>query len=73
MESLRAIPGVEEVAFANQLPLKGCCWATTIYVEGRSLEAAAAERTSLAAVSDGYFRTMRIPDSAGTFLQGWRR
>ena len=27
----RAIPGVDEVAFANQLPLDGCCWARTIY------------------------------------------
>jgi putative ABC transport system permease protein len=69
VESLRAIPGVEDVAFANQLPLKGCCRATTIYVEGRTLEAPAAERTSLAAVSDGYFRTMRIPIRGGRFFR----
>jgi putative ABC transport system permease protein len=65
VESMRAIPGVEDVAFANQLPLKGCCLATTIYVEGRALDAPAAERTSLAAVSDAYFRTMRIPIRRG--------
>ena len=61
VESLGAIPGVEDVAFANQLPFKGCCWPATILVAGRAPDMAAAERTSLMVVSDGYFRTMRIP------------
>ena len=51
VDSLRVIPGVEEVAFANQLPFKGCCWPTAIYVEGRTLDASAGRRTSLMAVS----------------------
>ena len=69
VDSLRAIPGVEEVAFANQLPLDDCCWPTTIHVEGRELDMPAAQRTSLTAVSDGYFRTMRIPIRRGRFFR----
>ena len=69
VDSLRAIPGVEDVAFANQLPFKGCCWPTTIHVEGRTVDAPAVQRTSLMAVSDGYFGTMRIPIRRGRFFR----
>jgi putative ABC transport system permease protein len=67
--SLSAIPGVDDVAFANQLPFKGCCWPATIHVAGRAPDAPATERTSLMVVSDGYFRTMRIPIRHGRFFR----
>jgi putative ABC transport system permease protein len=70
VESLRAIPGVEEVAFANQLPLADWRWPTTLHIEGRTLDTPAAQRTSLMAVSDGYFRTMRIPIRRGRLFRG---
>jgi predicted permease len=58
---LLARPGVEAVAFANNLPLRGG-WGTGIEVEGRPptrpghLDSADAQ-----AVSRGYFRTLGIP------------
>ena len=58
VDSLTAIPGVDDVAFANQLPFRGL-WPTTIHVAGAP-DAPATEPTSLMAVSDGYFRTMGI-------------
>jgi predicted permease len=65
IEALQTIPGVDEVAFANQLPLKGCCMGTTIYPEGRPMNLSASQRTSLMAVSLGYFRALRIPLRSG--------
>jgi predicted permease len=68
MDSLSTIPGVEDVAFANPLPFKDCCWPTTIYAEGGTRDQSASQRTSLMAVSAEYFRTMRIPLRRGRFF-----
>jgi serine phosphatase RsbU (regulator of sigma subunit) len=69
LEALQAIPGVSDVAFANQLPLDGCCLGTNIYPEGRPPDpASAADRMSLMAASPGYLRAMRIPLRAGRAL-----
>jgi hypothetical protein len=38
MDALATIPGVDAVGFSNQLPLKGCCWRTSIYPEDHSAE-----------------------------------
>lgn len=55
---LSARPGVEAVAFANALPLRGG-WGTGIEVEGRA--AAGRATTDAQAVSRGYFRTLGVP------------
>lgn len=68
VEKLAAIPGVEAVAFANQLPLDGCCLTATIYAEGRVDDLTESQRTSLMAVSPGYFNTLRIPLKRGRYL-----
>jgi putative ABC transport system permease protein len=68
VEALQAIPGVGEVAFANQLPLAGCCMGTNIYAEGRPADPSASQRMSLVAASPGYLRAMRIPLRAGRAL-----
>ena len=68
MDALATIPGVDAVGFSNQLPLKGCCWRTSIYPEDRSLHDNASDRNSLMAVSDGYFRAMRIRLRSGRFF-----
>ena len=68
IEELSAIPGVEAVAFANQLPLDGCCMTATIYAEGRVDDPSKSQRTSLMAVSPGYFNTLRIPLKRGRYL-----
>jgi putative ABC transport system permease protein len=69
VDAVRSIPGAEEVAFVNQLPLNGCCMSTSIYREGRPADLSAAQRTSLMAISPGYFRAMRIPLQRGRFLR----
>ena len=68
IEELGAIPGVEAVAFANQLPLDGCCMTATIYAEGRVDDPGKSQRTSLMAVSPSYFNTLRIPLKRGRYL-----
>ncbi len=68
IESLQAIAGVDDVALANQLPLDGCCLGTAVYAEGRPVDPGAPQRTSLMAVSPGYFRAMRIPLRSGRLL-----
>lgn len=68
VESLESIPGVDEVALADQLPLKGCCMETAIYPEGRPRDASTSQRTSRMSVSSGYFRAMRIPLRSGRML-----
>src|SRR5215471_2778335 len=68
IESIRRIPGVEDVAFANQVPLNGCCMSTTIYPEGRTVDLAVPQRTSLMATSSQYLHTMQIPLKRGRFF-----
>jgi len=68
IEALEAIPSVTGVALANQLPLNGCCFSTTIYAEGHEANLRGVERTSFVAASPGYVSTMRIPLRSGRFL-----
>jgi len=68
-ETLEALPGVTSAAFANQLPLNGCCFSTTIYAEGRQTNPNQVERTSFVVASPKYIATMRIPLLSGRFLQ----
>ena len=68
VDALRVIPGVDTVAFANQLPLDGCCVGTNVYPDGRPADLTAGQRTSLMAISPDYFRAMRIPLRRGRLL-----
>jgi predicted permease len=65
LEAVAAIPGVEDVAFANSLPMKGCCWSTTILPDAGSIELDPSAPPHLMLVSGAYFRTMRIPLRSG--------
>lgn len=68
VEALNARPGVEGVAFANALPMRGGGWQTAIVPEGGRVNADGSDRNSLRAVSEDYFRTMRIPLRRGRFF-----
>jgi predicted permease len=68
VEALESIPGVAGAGFANQLPLDGCCFSTSIYVYGAPEKVNRGERVAFLPVNPGYFRTMRIPLRAGRFL-----
>jgi predicted permease len=67
-QALQSIPGTDDVAFANQLPLNGCCMGTNIYPEGRPVDLSESQRMSLMAVSPDWIRAMRIPLQSGRLL-----
>ena len=68
VRALQAVPGVAGAGFANQLPLDGCCFTTTLYPEGGSTEVHAADRVSFLPVNPGYIPAMRIPLRRGRIL-----
>jgi len=57
---LSARPGVEAVAFANNLPLRGG-WGTGVQVEGRSAGPRSGHDVDAQAISRGYFHALGIP------------
>ena len=68
LTALEALPGVRSAALANQLPLDGCCFSTTLYPEGQSQKGDFAPTVSIVIVSPGYFKTMGIPLLKGRLL-----
>jgi hypothetical protein len=68
LTTLEALPGVRSAALANQLPLAGCCFSTSLYPEGRLQKEDFAESVSFVIVSPGYFKTMGIPTLKGRLL-----
>ena len=61
---LSARPGVEAVAFANNLPLRGG-WGTGVEVEGRPTDRRGGYDVDAQAISRGYFRALGIPHLRG--------
>ena len=68
LSSLEALPGVSGAAFANQLPLDGCCLSTALYPEGQSSNPDFDQSVSFIVISPSYFKTMRIPIQKGRLL-----
>ena len=68
LEALHAIPGVTTAAFANQLPLDGCCLGTVLYPDGRRGAADSVERVAYVTASTGFVETLRVPLRAGRLL-----
>ena len=70
---LRARPGVEAVAFANALPLRGG-WGTAVELEGRPASGArGTDDADAQAVSRDYFHTLGVPLLRGrAFAEGDR-
>lgn len=60
----RTLPGVQGIAFANRLPLRGG-WSTGIQIEGVDTNALSADSQ---AVNPGYFETLGIPLVRGRLL-----
>ena len=66
LERLREVPGVASVALIDAVPLSGNFGTISYVAEGHAQPAAGAEPTTqFTNASDGYFRTMRIPQLAG--------
>jgi predicted permease len=68
LEAVQSVPGVRHAAFVNQLPLDGCCLSTTIFPDGRTIDAGAVQRVSYLVASPDYLAAMRIPLVKGRFL-----
>jgi hypothetical protein len=62
-------PGIEAVAYANNLPLRGG-WSGGFVIEGESPPAAGHLQADFQAVSAGYFRALDITLSRGRLLTG---
>lgn len=68
LRALEALPDVTGAALANQLPLDGCCFSTTIHPEGEPETEDFAQDVSFVIVSPSYFKTMGIPLKQGRLL-----
>ncbi len=68
VDAIRAVPGIDNVAFASSMPLDGCCTSVTIYPEGRAIDPNRSPRMSIVAASPDYFETLRIPLRSGRLL-----
>lgn len=66
--ALAQIPGVSSVGLANQLPLAGCCFTTSVFPDGVDLGPSFEQRISFLAVSPQYLTTMQVPLRAGRVL-----
>ena len=67
LEAVRAVPGVTDATFTNQLPLEGCCQGGTVHVEGRPA-ADDTRRVSFVFTTPSYQTTMAMALRAGRFL-----
>jgi putative ABC transport system permease protein len=66
-EKLRALPGVEDVAFASQFPLGGRSWQVAFLVEGQP-RPQRLPSMELTVVSPEYFRALGIPLLRGRYF-----
>ncbi|HEV7703903.1 MAG TPA: ABC transporter permease [Gemmatimonadaceae bacterium] len=66
LERLRGVPGVASVALVDAIPLSGNFGTANYVAQGHAQPAPGAESaTQITSASDGYFRTMHIPQLAG--------
>jgi predicted permease len=68
VEALKTIPGVRDVAVANQVPLAGCCLGSSLYPEGQPDRTGIDPSVSFLSVSPDYFHTLGIPLRRGRLL-----
>ena len=61
------MPGVSSAAMINMLPIQGCCMSGKFTIVGRAAESDPGRLTAaeFRVISDGYFRTMRVPMREG--------
>jgi predicted permease len=67
-EKLRELPGIEEVAFASQVPLSGRDWQTPYHIDGQPKQRHRPPSMELSVVSPDYFRALGIPLLRGRYF-----
>ena len=65
LERARAMPGVESVTLAREVPLSGCCSRRGTTIEGYQPRQGESTEINWSVVGPHYFRTLRIPLSQG--------
>jgi len=68
VQALEAVPGVQSAGLVSHVPVAGCCYVTTIYPEGRTVDPRAVRSISFMVTDPGYWRAMRIPLLEGRLL-----
>jgi putative ABC transport system permease protein len=63
LDRMRSIPGVEDAANTNIVPLAGEGWSNGVWIDGN--DATRREDSNFSSVSPDYFHTLRIPLVAG--------
>jgi len=63
LDRIRSIPGVEDAANTNIVPLGGEGWSNGVWIDGK--DATRREESNFSSVSPNYFHTLRIPLVAG--------
>jgi putative ABC transport system permease protein len=61
LERIRSIPGVDEAAETNIVPLSGDGWGNTVWIDGGTQR----QNSNFSSVSPQYFKTLSIPMLAG--------
>ena len=63
LDRIRSIPGVDEAANTNIVPLGGEGWSNTVWIDGH--DATERQGSNFSSISPDYFNTLRIPMVAG--------
>jgi predicted permease len=63
LDRIRSIPGVEDAADTNVVPLSGVSWSNAVWIDGR--DSTRREESDFSSVSPDYFKALRIPMVAG--------
>lgn len=63
LDRIRSLPGVDDAADTNVVPLSGTSWSNAVWIDGR--DATRREESDFSSVSPDYFKTLRIPMVAG--------
>ncbi len=68
LRAIGSVPGVSDVALANQVPLEGCCLSTALFTQDLIDRQDIDSSVSFVTASTDYFRTLRIPLIRGRLL-----
>ncbi|HKD62077.1 MAG TPA: ABC transporter permease [Terracidiphilus sp.] len=63
LDRIRSIPGVEDAADTNVVPLSGTSWSNAVWIDGH--DSTVRQESDFSTVSPKYFKTLRIPMVAG--------
>ena len=63
LDRIRSIPGVDDAADANVVPLSGASWSNAVWADGH--DPGHRQESDFSSVSPDYFKTLRIPIVAG--------